>query len=107
MRNKSIYFAFTVILLFAALFVTRQRALNELRAENIALQKKIDAAKNESQTETAAPTAVSAPGLGDADERELLHLRSVIVPLREQLRDASNQVVTFQRAQSGKTNAGH
>lgn len=107
MRNKSIYFLLTIILVLTALFVTRQRMLDELRADNEALRKQVDAGKARNETETAEPAAVSAPGLSEVDERELLHLRSVIEPLREQLRDASNQVVIFQRAQGGKTNAGH
>ena len=39
----------------------------------------------------------SAARLSDADEKELLQLRSKIGFLREQLRDASNRVVLLQR----------
>ena len=43
------------------------------------------------------PPAAPTPRLNDADEKELLQLRSKIAPLREQLRDTSNRVVVLQQ----------
>ena len=97
MRNKSTYFVLTVIVALAALFVTRQRTLNALRADNDSLRKQVDSEKTARAAAVPEPPAAPAPRLNDADEKELLQLRSKIAPLREQLRDTSNRVVVLQQ----------
>ena len=98
MGNKSTYFILTVIVALAALFVTRQRTLNAVRADNESLRKQVDSENSVRGAAVAEPASNSAARLNDADEKELLQLRARIVPLREQLRDASNRVVILQRA---------
>jgi hypothetical protein len=96
MSKKFAYFVLIVIVALAALLAARQRTLNDLRADNDSLRKQIDWEKP-----ARPPTAGESPSnsvgrLSDVDERELLQLRSKIVPLREQLRDLSNRVVFLQ-----------
>jgi hypothetical protein len=86
---------FILIIAFAAWFSIRQRALNDLRDSNDSLRKRIDLKKS-AVAETSPNSVVR---LSNADERELLQLRSKIVPLREQLRDTSNRVALLQKAQ--------
>ena len=97
MRRKSTCFVLTVVVALAALFVTRQGTLNALRADNDALRKQMDLEKARREAAVPQPPAEPVARLNDADEKELLQLRSQIVPLREQLRDASNRVVILQR----------
>ena len=97
MGKQPAYFVLTVIVALAALFVARQRTLHPLRADNESLRKQVELAESAREAAVPEPTSNSAAGLNDADERELLQLRSQIVPLREQLRDASNRVVILQR----------
>jgi hypothetical protein len=99
MTRKSIYFLLTVIVAIAAVITARQRALNSLRVDNDSLRKQVDLAESARVAAAPEPPAVAGARLGDADERELLRLRSRIVPLREQLRDASNSLAVFQRSQ--------
>jgi hypothetical protein len=97
MRKKSAYFVLTVIVALTALFVSRQRTLHALRAGNDSLRTQV-AMQNSARGATVRESAAdSAAGLCEADEKELLQLRSRIVPLREQLREASNRVVLLQR----------
>jgi hypothetical protein len=97
MGRKSTCFVLTVIIALAALFVTRQRTLNALRAVNDSLRKQVAVEVSARGAAVRQPPAEPTPGLNDADEQELLQLRSKIAPLREQLRDASNRVVILQR----------
>jgi hypothetical protein len=97
MRKKSAYFVLTVIVALAALFVARQRTLNALRAGNDSLRTHVELEQSARGAAVREPAADSAAGLCEADEKELLQLRSRIVPLREQLREASNRVVLLQR----------
>jgi hypothetical protein len=97
MRRKSAYFVLTVIVALAALFVARQQALNALRTDNDSLRKQVAVEVSARGAAVPEPPAEPAPRLNDADEKELLQLRSKIVPLREQLRDTSNRVVILQR----------
>ena len=107
MKKKSAYFILTVIVALAALFVARQRTLNALRADNESLRRQVDSVKARREAAVPQPPAEPVAGLNDADERELLQLRSQIVPLREQLRDASNRVIVLQRPSAGDVAAGH
>ncbi|MGD0412739.1 MAG: hypothetical protein ABSC18_13680 [Verrucomicrobiota bacterium] len=91
----------TFIVALAALFVARQQTLNALRAENDSLRKQVELENSAREAAVPAPPAEPVAGLNDADERELLQLRSQIVPLREQLRDASNRVVILQLPRTG------
>ena len=97
MRKKSAYFLLTVIAALAVLFGMRQRTLNALRADNDSLRKQVDSEKTARAVVVLQPPAAPVPKLNDADEKELLQLRSKIVPLREQLRDTSNRVVVLQK----------
>lgn len=81
----------------AALFVARQRTLNALRAGNDSLRRQAELEQSAFVAAVRESPANSVAGLSKADEKELLRLRSKIVPLREQLRDASNRVVLLQR----------
>jgi len=101
MRKKAAYFVLTVIVALAASFVVRHRTLNALRADNDSLRSQIDLDKSARPAALPDPPANSVARLNDADEKELLQLRSKIVPLREQLRDASNRVVILQRPRTG------
>jgi len=96
MRKLCACFFLTVIVALAAWFVMRQRTLNDLRASNDSLRKQIDLGKSASATAVGETTANSVASLSKADERELLQLRSKIVPLRERLPDTSNRVVLLQ-----------
>jgi hypothetical protein len=96
MRRNYTYFVFIVIVALTTLFVARQRTLNDLRASNDSLRKQIDLEKSVSVVLVGESPANSAAKLSEADERELLRLRSKIVPLREQLRNTSNRVVLLQ-----------
>jgi hypothetical protein len=107
MRKKSAYFVLTVIVAFTALFVARQRTLDALRAGNDSLRTRINLEKSARGMGVHEPPANSAAGLNDADERELLQLRSKIMPLREQLRDTSNRVVLLQRPRTAPVSSGH
>jgi len=107
MRRKSAYFILTLMLALAALFVARQRTLNALRVENDSLRRQVESAKSVREAAVPEPPAEPAPGLNDADEKELLRLRSRIVPLREQLRDTSNRVVVLQRPRTGGAPSAH
>ncbi len=106
MSKKSAYFVLTVIVALAALFVARQRTLNTLRADNDSLRKQVDLEKSARLSALPEPPANSAPGLSGADEKELLQLRSKILPLREQLRDASNRLAILQRPRTGAGSSG-
>ncbi len=106
MRKKSTYFVLTVIVALAALFVTRQRALNTLRADNDSLRKRVDLEKSARAAAIPDPPTNSVARLNDADERELLQLRSKIVPLRDQLRDASNRVALLERPRKDAGSSG-
>jgi hypothetical protein len=97
MRKISAYFVLTVIVALTALFVARQWTLNALRAGNHSLRRQAELEQSVRGAAVREFPANSAAGLSEADERELLQLRSMIVPLREQLRDASNRVVLLQR----------
>ena len=97
MRKKSAYFILTIIVLLTALFVARQRTLNALRADNDSLRMQVESAKSAREAAVREPPVEPVARLNDADEKELLQLRSRIVPLREQLRDTSNRVVVLQR----------
>jgi hypothetical protein len=101
MKKKSAYFILTVIVALAALFVARQRTLNALRADNESLRRQVDSVKAMREAAVPEPPAEPVARLNDADEKELLQLRSQIVPLREQLRDASNRVVILQLPRTG------
>ena len=101
MRKKSTYFILTVIVALAALFVTRQRTLNAVRADSDSLRKQVALEESARGAAVPEPPSNSTPRLNDADEKELLQLRSKIAPLREQLRDASNRVVVLQRPRAG------
>lgn len=101
MRRKCTYFVLILIVAFAALFVARQRTLNALRADNDSLRKQVAVEESARGAAVHEPPAERAPGLNDADERELLRLRSKIVPLRAQLRDTSNGVAILQRPRTG------
>ena len=101
MRNRSIYFVLTVVVALAALFVTRQRTLNALRADNDSLGKQVALEESARGAAVPEPPEEPTPRLNDADEKELLQLRSKIAPLREQLRDTSNRVVILQRPGAG------
>jgi hypothetical protein len=98
MRKKSAYFVLTVIVALAALFVTRQRALNTLRADNDSLRKQVDLENS------ARAAAVPDPPTNSV--ARLLQLRSKILPLREQLRDASNRVAVLQRPRKDAGSSG-
>jgi hypothetical protein len=76
-----------------ALFVLRQRTLNNLREDNGSLRKQIDLEKSARAARFVELPANTVAKLSTADERELLQLRSKIGPLRDQLRDISNRVV--------------
>jgi hypothetical protein len=91
----------TVVVALAALFAARQRTLHALRAGNDSLRSQIDLDKSARGAAVPDPPTNSVARLNDADEKELLQLRSKIVPLREQLRDASNRVVILQRPRTG------
>ena len=106
MRKKSAYFVLTVIVALAALFVTRQRALNTLRADNDSLRKQVDLENSTRAAAVPDPPTNSVARLNDADEKELLQLRSKILPLREQLRDASNRVAVLQRPRKDAGSSG-
>ena len=106
MRKKSAYFVLTVIVALAALFVTRQRALNTLRADNDSLRKQVDLENSARAAAVPDPPTNSVARLNDADEKELLQLRSKILPLREQLRDASNRVAVLQRPRKDAGSSG-
>lgn len=97
MRTKAVYFVLTVIVALAALFAARQRTLHALRAGNDSLRSQFDLAKPARGAAVPDPPTNSVARLSDADEKELLQLRSKILPLREQLRDASNRVAVLQR----------
>jgi len=97
MRKKAAFFVLTAIVALAALFVTRQRTLNALRADNASLRKQIDLGKSARAAAVPDPPTNSVARLNDADEKELLQLRSKILPLREQLRDTSNRLAILQR----------
>jgi hypothetical protein len=96
----------TVIVALAALFVTRQRALNTLRADNDSLRKQVDLENSARAAAVPDPPTNSVARLNDADEKELLQLRSKILPLREQLRDASNRVAVLQRPRKDAGSSG-
>jgi predicted RNase H-like nuclease (RuvC/YqgF family) len=81
----------------AALFLTRQRAINHLRAENEMLQHQVESRKANCLADIHESPTAPVDRLSEADERELLQLRSKISPLRENLRDASNRVIFLQR----------
>ena len=98
MRNKSTYFILIVIVALAAFFATRQRTLNALRADNDSLGKQVALEESARVAAVPEPPAEPTPRLNDADENELLQLRSKIAPLREQLRDTSNRVVVLQKS---------
>jgi hypothetical protein len=98
MSKKSAYFVLTVIVALTALFLARQRTLNILRADNGSLRKQVGLPTSARMSAVPEPPANPAPGLSGADEKELLQLRSKILPLREQLRDASNRVVVLTRS---------
>jgi hypothetical protein len=98
MRNKAGYFVLTVIIALTAWFAARQQTLNELRAGNDSLRRQIaDIESVSSAGKPGGPPANPATDLTEADERELLQLRSKMVPLWKQLRDTSNRVVLLQR----------
>lgn len=97
MKKKAAYFVLTVIVGLAVLFAMRQHTLNTLHEDNDSLRRQVDLEKSAPAAAVGEPPANSAAGLNEADEKELLQLRSKILPLREQLRDASNRVVLLQR----------
>ena len=107
MTRKPLYLFLTALVALAALFVSRQRALNALGAGNSLLRREVDleqAARSAAVRETSANTTAE---LSKADEKELLQLRSKIQPLREQLRDTSNLVVILQKLGTGGVSPGH
>ncbi|MGO8699436.1 MAG: hypothetical protein ACLQVY_17150 [Limisphaerales bacterium] len=97
MAKKSAYVFLTVVLALTALFVNQQRTLNSLRAGNGFLRKQVAAA--ESARVPVAPETLAEPvaKLNEADEKELLQLRSKIAALREQVRDTSNELALLRR----------
>jgi hypothetical protein len=99
MRRPYAFFGFIVIVALAALILTRQQTLKDLREGNDSLRKQIDLEKSARAAMVVEPPANSVARLSGAEERELLQLRSKIVPLREQLRDTSNRVVLLQKGQ--------
>lgn len=98
MKRIYAYLVFIAIIALAALFSTRQRTLNDLRESNTTLHKQIDLEKSVNASTVGETPTNSVERLSYADERELLQLRSKIVPLREQLRDTSNRVVLLQKS---------
>jgi len=96
---KSTYCVCSVIVALMALFVLRQQTLNNLREDNDSLRKQIALEKSARVASVTETPTNSVARLSNADERELLQLRSKIVPLREQLRDTSNRVVLLQKGQ--------
>lgn len=97
MKNKIWYCFLPITVLIAVTIGVRQRTLNELRAGNQSLREQLDA-------QSSAPAAEPPPAAQStnlvvalsADERtELLRLRGQILPLRRELQEMSNQVVTL------------
>jgi hypothetical protein len=99
MRRKSAYFILTVVVALAAVFAARQRTLYALRAVNDSLRGQIESKTSALGAAFPEPPAAPAARLNGAEEKELLRLRAAIVPLREQLRDASNSIAILQRPQ--------
>ena len=97
MGKISNYFVLTAIVVLAAWFVTRQRTLNVLSEGNDFLRSKIQGEELASRANEREIPAHVAARLSEAEEKELLQLRSRIVPLREQMRDTSNRLVILQR----------
>ena len=97
MRNMSTYFVLAVIAALAMWFGTRHRTLEALRAGNDSLRKQVDSEKTARAAAVLEPRVAPVARLNDEDERELMRLRSKIVPLQEQLRDASNRVAVLQQ----------
>jgi hypothetical protein len=106
MSKKSAYFVLTVIVALAVLFVARQRTLHTLRADNDSLRNQVDLETSAREAAVPKPPANSSPRLSEADEKELLQLRSKILPLREQLRDTSNRVVILQHPRKDAGSSG-
>ena len=106
MRKKSTYFVLTVIAALAVLFATRQQALNTLRADNDSLRKQLDLEKSAREAAVPDPPTNSVARLSADDEKELLQLRSKVLPLREQLRDASNRVAMLQGPRKDAASSG-
>jgi len=100
MRNRPAYLVLAVAVLLATLFIARHGALNALREENDSLRNEIESEKSIRAKAVREPSMNLAAGLNEADEKELLQLRSRIMPLREQLRDTSNRVVILQRLEA-------
>jgi len=99
MRNRPAYLVLAVAVLLATLFIARHGALNALREENDSLRNEIESEKSIRAKAVREPSMNLAAGLNEADEKELLQLRSRM-PLREQLRDTSNRVVILQRLEA-------
>ena len=81
----------------ALLFWVRQRAINELRANNLTLRQQIDAP-------VLLPAAVGAPvvqqtnsvlPLNSGEQTELLRLRGQMATLRREMQEMSNRVATL------------
>lgn len=71
-----------------------QRALNELRAANLSLQRQVEAraaAPNPGPASEAPPTNFVA-ALTPQEQSELLRLRGQMQPLRQELMDISNRL---------------
>ena len=106
MRKKVAYFILTVIVALTVLFVMQQRTLNTLRADNDSSRKQIDLQKSAPAVAVPDPPTNSVARLSDAEEKELLQLRSKVLPLREQLRDASNRVAILQPPRKDAASSG-
>ena len=82
-----------------AFFVVRQRSLSELRSDNEALQRQIEApgggGGSEAVTETLSTN--SAVALSVEEKAELLRLRAQVQSLRSDVAEASNRVAALNR----------
>jgi hypothetical protein len=104
MRKTPAYFFLTIIIVLAALSVARQRTIHSLRADNSSLRMEVDARRNARRAVVPETQEEPVAALSEADEKDLLQLRSRIGLLREQLCSISNRVVLLQRL---PTNPNH
>ena len=100
MKKIPAYFVLTVIVALIVLFAARQRTLLALRSENDALREQAEQKTPPPAQRERADSTEGAARLTDAEEKELLQLRSRIGPLRDQLREMSNRVGLLQRSRS-------
>ena len=89
-----------------ALLIARQRTIHTLRVDNRSLRNQVDARRSACQAPVSESQGLPAARLSEADERELLQLRSRIGFLREQLRDISNRVTILQRLSTNQSRTG-